>query len=105
MRDFCYVDDITDGILLSLENEKVNGEIINLASGAPISIKEVIEIIQEHVGGGRPDFGKIAYRNGENMRLFADISKAKTILNWYPKITLLEGIKKTVASINPKNES
>jgi len=105
LRDFCYVDDITDGILLSLENEKVNGEIINLASGVPISIREVIEIIQEYVGGGKPDFGKIPYRNGENMRLFADISKAKTILNWYPKITLLEGIKKTVASINSKNES
>ena len=102
LRDLCHVDDITDGILSVLENDKVNGEIINLASGVPVSIREVIEIIHQYVGSGRPGYGKVAYRNGENMQLFADISKAKRILNWSPKISLLEGIKKTIISINLK---
>jgi len=102
LRDLCHVDDITDGILSVLENDKVNGEIINLASGVPVSIREVIETIQQYVGSGRPGYGKVAYRNGENMQLFADISKAKRILNWSPKIPLLEGIKKTIISINLK---
>ena len=102
LRDLCHVDDITDGILSVLENDKVNGEIINLASGIPVSIREVIETIQQYVGSGRPGYGKVAYRNGENMQLFADISKAKRILNWSPKIPLLEGIKKTIISINLK---
>jgi len=102
LRDLCHVDDITDGILSVLENDKVNGEIINLASGVPVSIREVIEIIHQYVGSGRPGYGKVPYRNGENMQLFADISKAKRILNWSPKISLLEGIKKTIISINLK---
>jgi len=102
LRDLCHVDDITDGILSVLDNDKVNGEIINLASGVPVSIREVIETIQQYVGSGRPGYGKVAYRNGENMQLFADISKAKRILNWSPKIPLLEGIKKTIISINLK---
>ena len=38
LRDLCHVDDITDGILSVLDNDKVNGEIINLASGVPVSL-------------------------------------------------------------------
>ena len=37
LRDFCYVDDITQGILMALTNEKVNGEVINLAFGNPVT--------------------------------------------------------------------
>ena len=96
LRDFSHVDDITNGILKTLNINEVNGEIINLASGVPISILEVIKNIQKFIGSGRPDFGKISYRVGENMALFADISKAKKLLDWSPKTGLEEGIKKTI---------
>lgn len=46
LRDFCHVEDITNGILDSFSRNEVNGEIINLASGNPKSIREIIEIIQ-----------------------------------------------------------
>ena len=71
-------------------------EIINLASGVPISIREIIELIQNLTGSGNPEFGKIAYRNGENMELFANTEKAKKLMNWSPKIELNEGIAKTI---------
>lgn len=96
LRDFSHVDDITNGILKTLDINKVNGEIINLASGVSISIIDVIKLIQKLIGSGKPDFGKISYREGENMELFADISKAKKLLRWSPKIGLDEGIKKTI---------
>ena len=93
LRDFCYIDDISQGILLSLTNDKVNGEIINLASGTPIAIKEVVERVKIAVGQGKPEFGKVPYRKGENMELYADKSKATDLLGWRPKVNLDEGIK------------
>ena len=96
LRDFCYIDDISQGILLSLTNDKVNSEIINLASGIPITIKEVVESVKSAVGQGKPEFGKVPYRKGENMSLYADTSKASDLLDWMPKMILDEGIKRTV---------
>ena len=98
IRDFCYIDDITRGILMSLKNNDAIGEIINLGSGKPVTIRYVINKIKEIVGSGKPQFGKVAYRNNENTKLYADISKAKKILNWSPSIGLESGIKTVVDS-------
>ena len=43
LRDFCYIDDITNGILQALKNDKVNGEVINLGLGEVVSIRSMIE--------------------------------------------------------------
>ena len=96
LRDFSHIDDITNGILMSLDRDEVNGEIINIASGVPASIREIIETIQKLIGYGRPDFGKIDYRDGENMSLIADITKAKKLLGWSPKVGINEGLERTV---------
>ena len=47
-------------------------------------------------GKGNPEFGKFPYRKGENMCLYADISKAKQLMNWKPLVSLEEGLKKTI---------
>lgn len=104
LRDFCYVEDIVVGILLALKSDGINGEVINLASGDPISIRKVIKKIQAYIGQGRPQFGKIPYRAGENMSLYADISKAKVLLGWQPKTNIQIGIKKTVNSYHKNNQ-
>lgn len=96
LRDFCYIDDITDGILRAMKSDNVNGEIINIASGEPISIRTVIEKVQTYIGKGNPKFGKISYRAGENMSLYADISKAEHLLGWRSNTTIEDGIKKTI---------
>lgn len=96
LRDFCYVDDVTRGILLALKQDEANGEVINLASGKPVEILEVIKHVQKTVGQGSPEFGSIRYRSGENMELYGDILKAKRLLEWEPEVTLKEGIKRTV---------
>ena len=97
LRDFCYIDDITRGILLALKNNNAIGEVINLGSGKPISIKHAITIIQKILGMGSPDFGKLPYRVDENMELYADIKKAKKILNWHPYVGMNDGLTKTIA--------
>ena len=97
LRDFCYIDDITRGILLTLEKNEAIGEVINLGSGNPLSIKQAIKIIQKTVGKGNPDFGKYSYRVDENMELYADITKANKILNWQPNVDINHGLNKTIS--------
>jgi nucleoside-diphosphate-sugar epimerase len=96
LRDFCYIDDITDGIMKALMNDSVNGEVINLASGSPIAIRDVVEKVQKVVGHGFPEYGKIPYRIGENMALYANISKAIEVLGCNSLIAIDQGILKTV---------
>lgn len=100
LRDFCYVDDIVDGILMTFHNNKVNGEVINLASGTPISIKNVIKTVKEIIDNGDPRFNELKYRVNENMNLYADIEKAREIINWKPNTPFLEGIRKTIDFYN-----
>ena len=98
LRDFCYVDDVSDGILSTLTNDNVNGEIINIASGNPLAIREVIEMVQKNVNFGFPKFGQIPYRKGENMFLYADVSKSRKLLNWLPEVSIEDGISRTIQS-------
>jgi nucleoside-diphosphate-sugar epimerase len=100
LRDFCYVDDIVNGILMTFQKNKVNGEVINLASGKPRSIKNVIKTVQEIIDNGDPRFNKVKYRVNENMNLYADIEKAKEIIDWKPNMPFLEGIRKTINFYN-----
>ncbi len=96
LRDFCYVEDLVEGILLAATTKAALGEVFNIASGKAVSVREVIEIITNVASGGKPKWGAIKYRPGENMKLYADISKAKSILGWEPTTSLHDGILKTV---------
>lgn len=103
LRDFCYVDDIAEGILNTLEAKDAKGRVLNLASGKPVSIRSMVEMVRKKVGTGDPLYGQIPYREGENMNLVADISLAEKVLNWRPKVTLEAGIEKTIEYFRRKN--
>ena len=70
LRDFCYVEDIANGIFLALESKKCYGQIFNLGSGNPVSIHSMIERVVNIVNAGLPDYGKFPYRVGENIWFF-----------------------------------
>lgn len=96
IRDFCYVDDTVRAILQTLVVPEAVGNIINIASGKPVSIREMIEKVRMISGSGNPLYGKVNYRPGENMSLYANIFKAKRILNWEPIINIDKGLKKSI---------
>lgn len=96
LRDFCYIEDNVTAIFAAFDSSASHGEIINVASGQPVQIRTMIEQIQALIGQGSPQWGKIPYRIGETMRLFADISKARRLLDWSPKTPLADGLKATV---------
>jgi nucleoside-diphosphate-sugar epimerase len=96
LRDFCFIDDVIHAIFSSLDNDNVHGEVINIASGKPISIKRMVNTIVDMIGSGEPQFDQIAYRSGENMALYGDITKAKKLLDWKPSVGLEQGLAETI---------
>ena len=52
--------------------------------------------------GGKPNFGKIKLRKDEISKIFPDISKAKKILKWRPKIKFKKGLEETIRSYEKK---
>ena len=83
-------------ILQALTHPEVEGGVFNVASGVPVSIREMVEKVRNITGSGNPQFGEVSYRNGENMSLYANISKAKRILNWQSTTNLDKGLKKSI---------
>jgi len=97
LRDFCYIEDVVEGLILSAVAPKASGKVINIASGQAVSIRNVIEKIVELIGKGRADFGAVPYRSGESMKLYADTRQACELLAWKAGTSLEEGLKKTIA--------
>ena len=96
IRDYLYIKDFNKALIKCLKNKNAYGEIINIGSGIPISIKEVILEVQALIGKGKPIFGGISYREGESMDLYANIEKAKRLLNWSPKHDFKKSLEKVI---------
>lgn len=93
-RDFLFIDDAAEGVLRAAE-EMDEPSPINLASGREVSIKQLAEAIANHAGYQ----GRITWdtsRPDGQARRCLDISKAGRVLNWEPRVTLDEGLKRTV---------
>lgn len=97
-RDYTYVNDIVDGICKSCDYTFNNNdvyEIINLGSNNPISLKEMIEVIGRTLGI-EPVIKELPMQPGDVDRTYADISKAKKLLNYEPKTSFNDGIRKFI---------
>ena len=92
-RDFTYVDDIAEGTIKALK--KVGFEIINLGGNHPYGLNEMIGLIEKYLGKKSTRQQK-AFHKTDMKATWADISKAKRMLAWQPKVGLEEGINRTV---------
>ena len=91
-RDYTYIDDIVDGIIRSLD--KPSGyQIYNLGNGNPVSLKHFIKIIEDTIGI-KAIIKILPNQPGDVPRTAADISKAKKLLGYYPKVSFQDGIKR-----------
>ena len=95
LRDFCYVDDVVDAIILSLIKKRTLGEVLNVGSGKPISVKFLIDKISKIIKQGKPQFNKMPLRN-DSLKLYPSINKISRILGWKPKTNLNQGLLKTI---------
>jgi nucleoside-diphosphate-sugar epimerase len=96
LRDFCFIDDFVQAVFSTLDNDNAYGEVINISSGESTSIKKIVDMVVNIIGFGQPQFGQIAYRDGENMALYANIDKAEKLLGWRPGTSLEKGLAETI---------
>ena len=91
-RDYTFVDDIVLGLLAAVQYDKTGYEIINLGNNYSISLKDLIQTIEE-VTGKQAIIEQLPDQQGDLHKTFADISKAKSLLGYAPKTKLKEGVK------------
>lgn len=93
-RDYTFVDDIVEGII-SCRRFNYDYEIFNLGRSDTVKLSELIEKISSALGK-KADIKRLEQQKGDVNRTFADITKARKILNFEPKISIDEGIKRFV---------
>lgn len=93
-RDFVYIDDVVRGTILGLESEKADYESFNIGSGRAINVHSIAQRLCECYGHIVDITVSGNYRLGDIRHNLADITKAKKLLNYQPKISFDEGIKK-----------
>ena len=97
LRNFTFVDDVVEANVLAFES-KTEHAFINIATGVMTSIQELAEIMINLSGLSiKPIYEKP--REGDIEKSQADISLAKSLINWEPKTTLEEGLKKIFPKI------
>ncbi|MDR1952219.1 MAG: SDR family NAD(P)-dependent oxidoreductase [Elusimicrobiota bacterium] len=91
-RDYTYIDDIINGISAAIDYDKSSYEIINLGGGSPITLNEMIAVIEKAVGK-KALRKNLPMQKGDVERTVCDISKAKTLLKFEPKTSFKEGVE------------
>jgi nucleoside-diphosphate-sugar epimerase len=96
-REFNYVDDVIDAYILAAVCKNAIGEIINVGNGVEYRIKEVAEKIVNMTGNPiRLLIGALPKRPGETLNFFCNNEKARRLLDWFSKVSLEEGLEKTI---------
>jgi nucleoside-diphosphate-sugar epimerase len=93
--DFSWIDDVVDGVVRSIANKASRNETFNITTGASRSLRELIEIVQEHF----PEV-EVEFVERDALRPFRgtlQIDKARRLLGYEPRTTLEEGLDRYVA--------
>jgi UDP-glucuronate decarboxylase len=95
-RSFCYVDDLIEGFLKMMSSRDETTGPINLGNPREFTIRQLAEHVIELTGSKSRIVQKPLPEDDPRQRR-PDITKAKELLNWEPKVPLVEGLKKTIA--------
>ena len=97
-RDFNHVDDVVDAFLRAGATSAADGQVINLGHEQPVSLAELVRLLLDVAGGG--SFVLVPFppeRKAIDIGdFYADITRAKTLLGWSPKLGLREGLAGTL---------
>ena len=93
-KDFLFIDDFINAIFLSIKNKKLFGKIVNVGSGKSISLNYLGKKIQSIIKQGKVIFKNT--KKTKSLSQFSSINLIKKNTNWKPKVTLNEGLMKTI---------
>lgn len=99
LRDYTYVDDVVDALLTAAVRPEADGKIFNLGGDCVISLKDTAQVLIDASGNG--EF-KIREFPADRKRIdigdyYSDYSLIRSVLGWEPKVSLRDGLAKTVA--------
>jgi len=98
IRDFNYIEDVVEALLLAAASNKANGQVYNLGAPDPMSLKDTAELLLEVFGSGTyecipfPEDRKII----DIGNYYGDYQKIRSMLGWNPKTPLKKGLRKTL---------
>src|SRR5262249_54313511 len=96
-RSLCYVSDMVEGLIRTMESDATRGEVVNLGNPEEHTILEFAQIIGDLVGVSTTRvFTEPAVGDDPRMRR-PEIAKARELLGWEPKVSLTEGLRATIA--------
>jgi UDP-glucose 4-epimerase len=96
-REFNYVGNLVDGLLAAAEHTGTIEGPVNLASGEEVAIRDLVKKIAALTNTKSSiEIGALEYRPTEIWRMFADSSRARSLFGWTPRVSLDEGLARTV---------
>jgi NAD dependent epimerase/dehydratase len=106
-RDLTYISDTVEGFIKEVESKNSTGQVINLGTGEETSIGDLVKKVGDIIGKElkiEHDSARVRPERSEVGRLISNNTKAKRILDWKPKVSLEEGLKKTIDWISKNLE-
>jgi dTDP-L-rhamnose 4-epimerase len=97
-RDFVHISDIVQGLLLAMDRPEADYQVLNLGTGVPTSIAEVAKLLSQHLTDGqvKPQILN-QFRAGDIRHCYADLTRARRLLGFEPRIPLQEGMADLLA--------
>ena len=99
IRDFTYVSDTVEGFIKAAETDDINGEVINIGSAQGISIGKLAEKLMKMLNKKitiESEEKRVRPPQSEVNQLICNNNKAKELIDWQPKMSLDEGLEKTI---------
>lgn len=99
LRDFNHVEDVVDALILAATDERANGQVFNLGAQPPISLKDLADLLVQVAESGSFQVREFP---ADRKRIdigdyYADYGRIREALGWEPKVTLRDGLIRTVA--------
>jgi UDP-glucose 4-epimerase len=94
-RDFTYVDNVVDANLLAARAKRTGGEVLNIACGEAVTVNAIIDMINKLLGKAIEPI-HTAPRSGDIKHSLADISLARSLLGYEPKVSFQQGLDKAI---------
>ena len=95
-RDFTYVDNVVQANLLACAAPQASGRVFNIACGDSVSVLDLLRAVQQVLKKTTPPT-HLPKRPGDVLKSQADISQARQVLGYEPRITFTEGLRRTAA--------
>ncbi|MEW6443410.1 MAG: SDR family NAD(P)-dependent oxidoreductase [bacterium] len=95
-RDFVSVHDVVKANLLAMERDEANGQILNVGTGRPVTIRAVAETLARVLGKAIGPEITFRFRKGDVRHCFADPARISTVLGFQPEVSFQDGVRDLV---------